>query len=194
MHGTFNLREILKDQKIRHDFGSIMPGDKHFLFTQLLFKGTKYDSVMFPTYCGYYTIIMGRDILKEYPYSIYNGLGKLDYTCDVPDKKADFKSKGNRKRMPNLKPIKEMINKSVISYRNMFSGINRRRSFSWSHEIIFNKDIPINNKYIKCIICQESHDEPDIKELCKKLGIVIKYISDDYKLNTITEMLKIVES
>ena len=76
----------------------------------------------------------------------------------------------------------------------MFSGINRRRSFSWSHEIIFNKDIPINNKYIKCIICQESHDEPDIKELCKKLGIVIKYISDDYKLNTITEMLKIVES
>ena len=32
MHGTFNLREILKDQKIRHDFGSIMPGDKHFLF------------------------------------------------------------------------------------------------------------------------------------------------------------------
>jgi hypothetical protein len=85
------------------------------------------------------------------------------------DGKVYVKSKGNLKRMPNLTKLKNIIN----DYLDIVSNNDFR--FIHSHEILFNKNIPLK-KYCLCIVVDgELESIPqEIIDLAQKLEIPLK--------------------
>jgi len=84
-------------------------------------------------------------------------------------KKIYIKGKGNLKNIPNLKKLKEKIEKHMIGL------YNKNVTFVHSHEILFGKRISLK-KYCKMILTYTGTKIPEnIILLAAKLNIPIKY-------------------
>ena len=202
IHGTshLNIESILKDgfisinNKKKKVAQKMIPEEINQIFTQLIYRNIPNEKIQIPHW-GNYAIVLDKKILKDYPSCWIGGFSdKLNDAFLSEDDKVFVKSKGNLKRMPNLTKLKNIINNyldNLFSY--YFSDYAR---FVYSHEISFNKNIPLK-KYCLCIIYSGEMEEipQKIIELAKKLEIPIKNksLEKDGDYRGINNLIDIIE-
>ena len=198
IHGTYkkNLENILKNGYINPNVKekdlSFLTQPSNQIFTQLLYRDLPNEENNIPHF-GSCCFILDKNILRDFPFYGTHTLGFLDkfnnaFSKDEVSKKNLVKGYGNLKKRPNLKKLKNNI--ESIMNENTFDFI----SFMNSHEILFNKKIPLK-KYCKYILygSTSSYDIPcNILNLCNKLNISIKsyIIEKPYGLNNFIDLIE----
>jgi len=176
IHGTSdeNLTDILKSGYIEANVRKKKQGllleeqQVNQIFTQLLYSNLPDENIQYPHWFQC-CIILDKKILKDYPFYATHIGGFKEKFSDVFLKKIEIsneiyvKSKGNLKKYPNLKLLKENIVKRM-------SRESDTTSFIHSHEILFNKRIPLK-KYCKLILYRDSGG--DMKTFVNPLNISI---------------------
>ena len=176
IHGVFtnNLIGILEDgyiainNKKKKVEQKMIDEEINQIFTQLVYRNIPTEEIQKPHWYNY-AIVLDKKILKDYPFyagrigSFYDNFNNA-FSDENPD--IFVKSHGNLKRMPNLAKLKKNI-KEYLSHNNSH--------FTTSHEILFNKNIPLK-KYCLCIIADgELESIPqEIIDLAQKLEIPLK--------------------
>jgi len=198
IHGTTdkNLVNILKSGYLETKTSKV-----NQIFTHLLYRGLP-DQKNQMTYWNECCLILDKQILKDYPFYATNILGYYKNFLDAFNKDARnilVKSKGKLNVAPDLKILKEHIVKI------MKERLKSQNTFVFSHEILFNKKIPLK-KYCKCII----YGKPIIYSiydprrdtiypkiipkklllLASKLNIPIKYYYDYYGLDNLIDVIE----
>lgn len=176
IHGTshLNIESILKDgfisinNKNKKVEQKMINEEINQIFTQLIYPNIPNEKIQRPHWGGY-VIVLDKKILKDYPFYSCKIGGFYDKFNNAFLPEADkvyVKSKGNLKRMPNLTKLKNIINDN-LSHNNSH--------FTTSHEILFNKNIPLK-KYCLCIVMDgELESIPqEIIDLAQKLEIPLK--------------------
>lgn len=142
------------------------------IFTQLIYKDIPNNKIYIPHW-GSVVLILSTQLLKDFPFyavpvgsfkskfeqafTIYSG---KDSDVDNTIIKSQF---GNLDKIPNLTKLKHYINNTTTSWDNSLSFIH-------SHEILFNRDIPLD-KYCIAIMSTESTHTPELAQLCKNHNI-----------------------
>ena len=194
IHGTSseNLESILKDgfisinNKKKKVAQKLINEEINQIFTQLVYRNIpneKFERPFWFQCC----IVLDKKILKDYPFYACQIGGFYDKfnNAFLPEADIFMKSKGNLKKMPNLTKLKNFI----IKY------IHKGGVFTSSHEIMFNKNIPLE-KYCLCIIYGgKMKDIPkEIIKLAGKLQIPIKSKSfEETGLMGINNFIDIIE-
>ena len=199
IHGTsyLNIESILKDgfisinNKKKKVEQKIINEEINQIFTQLIYRNIPNEKIQRPHW-GNYVIVLDKKILKDYPFyscEIGGFYDKFNNAFLSEDDKIFVKSKGNLKRMPNLTKLKNIINNYLIYWVNSFA-------FMHSHEILFNKNIPLK-KYCVCIIYSGEMEEipQKIIDYAKKLEITIKNksLEKDRDYRGINNLIDIIE-
>lgn len=179
IHGTFakNVESILKSGYIEANKNKRLPGmldesqSVNQIFTQLVYRNLPNENNQISHWCPY-CFILDIKILKDYPFYA-TGIGsfcnKFSDAFIKNAKKIYLKGKGNLKKIPNLKKLKEEIEKHLIDFGN------NNTTFMHSHEILFGKRISLK-KYCKMILTFTGTKIPEnIILLAAKLNIPIKY-------------------
>jgi len=203
IHGTTdeNLEDILKSGYIEANIDKKKEGilvksqAVNQIFTQLLYRNLPYENIQYPHWLSC-CIVLDKKILKDYPfYAVHIG-GFYDDFSDAFAKDAKdaeniyMKSKGNLKKMPNLKNLKMHIEKIM--------NRNDTTVFIHSHEILFNKRISLK-KYCKCILYRNDMNDKipnNLITLAEKLKIPIKRYGSDhnkfigYGLNNFIDLIE----
>ena len=137
------------------------------IFTQLLYRNLPDENIQYPHWFQC-CIVLDKKILKDYPfYATSIGGFKKNFSDafskDIEKSKDIFvKSKGNLKKYPNFTPLKENILKRMSRKSDTISFIH-------SHEILFNKKIPLK-KYCKLILYRGYNEEQSLNLL--KISII----------------------
>ena len=197
IHGTsyLNIESILKDgfisinNKKKKVEQKIINEEINQIFTQLIYRNIPNEKIQRPHW-GNYVIVLDKKILKDYP-SCWLGSFSNNWNDAY---KVLAKTKGKLKRMPNLTKLKNIINNYLD---NLFSYyFSDYAIFVYSHQILFNKNIPLK-KYCLCIIYSgEMKEIPQkIIELAKKLEIPIKNksLEKDGDYRGINDLIDIIE-
>lgn len=153
VHGTTpqNLIKILQDGYIDNK-----PSKKHItmlqdkpsnqIFTQLVYKDipNQKEQIQHWFSCA---IILDKNILKDYPF-YSTGVGGFHdkFENGMHNEESIIRSEGNLTRMPNLTKLKNKINKKME--HNFLDNVE----FMHTHEILFNRKIPLNTYCIKILI------------------------------------------
>ena len=182
VHGTTpqNLIKILQDGYIDNK-----PSKKHItmlqdkpsnqIFTQLVYKDipNQKEQIQHWFSCA---IILDKNILKDYPFYATDIGGFKDKFENGMNENAIIYGDGNLTKMPNLTKLKNKINKKMKE--NKFLG---NVEFMHTHEILFNRKIPLDKYCIKILlkICKHSKIIDKIIKLGKETNITIQII--DYK-------------
>jgi hypothetical protein len=175
IHGTSyeNLVDILKSGCIEANISKKKEGllmEEHQvnqIFTQLLYRNLPDENIQYPHWFQC-CIVLDKKILKDYPfYATSIGAFKKNFSDafskDIEKSKDIFvKSKGNLKKYPNFTPLKEHILKRMSRKSDTISFIH-------SHEILFNKKIPLK-KYCKLILYRGYNEEQSLNLL--KISII----------------------
>ena len=124
-------------------------------------------------------IILDKKILKEYPFYATDIGGYRDkFDNGLSNENSIIYGEGNLTRMPNLTKLKNKINKKMEE--NMLGNIN----FIYSHEILFNRKIPLDKYCIKILIIESIFTNDKQKETIINLGkeknIIIQF-REDYR-------------
>lgn len=199
IHGTTdeNLEDILKSGYIEADIdkkkeGILMKSQAvNQIFTQLLYGDLPNENIQYPHWFNC-CIVLDKKILKDYPFYATNIGGFYDKFSDAFVKNNEdvlVKSKGNLKKIPNLKKLKEHILKR-IHLKN-----TNTTDFIHSHEILFNKRISLR-KYCKLILYRADTISNNIIILAEKLKIPIKNYQNSskfigYGLNNFIDLIEI---
>ena len=186
IHGTQikNLIKILKDGYINNDpdkkdmfmlkdWGKIMQ-----IFTQLIYKDIPNENKK--TYSwGTCIIVLDKKILKDYSFYATHIGGFTDkFENGKTDENTILYGEGNLTRMPNLSKLK--------------TKISHRFDFIHSHEILFNKKIPLNI-YCKCIILKPyttPKEKKSITDLATILHIPVKTNNSLYGINKLIDIIE----
>lgn len=202
IHGTTheNLVDILSSEYIEANIDKKKQGmliesqAVNQIFTQLLYRDLPNENIQIPHWFNC-CIVLDKKILKDYPfYATYIG-GFYDDFSDAFAKDAKdaeniyVKSKGNLKKMPNLKKLKIHIEKNHDKMGTV--------AFIHSHEILFNKKIPLK-KYCKCILYRDDMNDKipkNITDMAEKLKIPIKHYRNSskfigYGLNNFIDLIE----
>jgi len=179
-----NLENILKDEFININpgkYNGILPDSHNQIFTQLIYKDIQKEKTQIPSWFNC-CFVLDKKILKDYPfYATCIGCFKDNFNDVLNDAFNDaFMNeniyaigKGNLKKIPNLKNLKEKINNYMINnYMIDRYKIVKSLTYIHSHEILFNKKISLI-KYCKCIIYPGIIPDNIIK-LASSLKIPIK--------------------
>jgi hypothetical protein len=199
IHGTsyLNIESILKDgfisinNKKKKVEQKMINEEINQIFTQLVYRNIPNEKIQRPHW-GNYVIVLDEKILKDYPFyscKIGGFYDKFNNAFLSEDGKVFVKSKGNLKRMPNLTKLKNIINDILIYWVTSVA-------FMHSHEILFNKNIPLK-KYCLCIIYSGEIKEipKKIIDYAKKLEIPIKNksLEKDRDYRGINNLIDIIE-
>lgn len=206
VHGTHyeNLLNILKDGYIdikpKSKNAIIMLDDKppRQIFTQLLYYDIPNQANTIPHWMTS-AIILDKQLLADYPFYATHIKGfKLKFSNGLINNKTNTKydneilvrGKGNLEHIPNLSKLKTHIAKHMAkNTQKIIDSFHVK--FQNSHEILFNKKIPLE-KYCKTIMIlgkkgDYKHSKGnresminDIIELAKQKNIPLKF--RDYKL------------
>jgi hypothetical protein len=205
VHGTYyeNLLNILKDGYIdikpKSKNAIIMLDDKppRQIFTQLLYYDIPNQANTIPHWMTS-AIILDKQLLADYPFyathikgfkqKFNNGLINNE-TNTKYDNEILVRGKGNLEQIPNLSKLKNHIANSMYVKSPIDSNYFKFRN---SHEILFNKKIPLV-KYCKIIMILGKKSDyknskgnrelsiiKEIVELAKQKNIPLKF--RDYKL------------
>jgi len=205
VHGTYyeNLLNILKDGYIdikpKSKNAIIMLDDKppRQIFTQLLYYDIPNQANTIPHWMTS-AIILDKQLLADYPFYATHITGfKKKFNNGLINNKSNTKydneilvrGKGNLEHIPNLSKLKNHIATRMYVKSPIDSNYFKFRN---SHEILFNKKIPLE-KYCKTIMIlgkkgdyknskgnRESIIIKEIIELAKQNNIPLKF--RDYKL------------
>jgi hypothetical protein len=151
------------------------------IFTQLLYRNLPNEHIQIPHW-WFCCIVLDKKILKDYPFYATNIGGFYNKFSNAFSKNAKnifVKSCGNLKKIPNLKKLKNYICKRMT---NTNLGI---ASYMHSHEILFNKKIPLK-KYCKMILYRSEIKNKMFQKiiiLSKKLKIPIKCYENSSNIN-----------
>lgn len=131
--------------------------------------------------------------MKDYPFyatrigGFYNNFSDAFRKDSIDNKYIFIKSKGNLKKIPNLKKLKIHIEKEMEKN----NPIMREIAFMHSHEILFGKKIKLK-KYCKCIIYSSDINNEMLKNInffAEKLKIPIKEYGR-YGLNNFINLIE----
>ena len=184
LHGTQyeNLIRILEKNTIqakppKKNITMLVNKPSNQIFTQLIYKNIPNEDGQQP-YWGMCVIVLSKQLLKDYPFYVTPIGGFKDkfenaFKEDNEDKEEHMKDDiiikspfGNLSRIPNLTKLKNKINQFCNKGKKFFGNIN----FMHSHEILFNRDIPLD-KYCVAIIEGAYEHSPEIEKLCAERGI-----------------------
>ena len=186
IHGTQakNLIKILKVGYITND-----PDKKDIvmlkhqaqpkqIFTQLVYKDIPNEKIKKPYWMSC-AIILDKKILKDYPfYATIIGSFKIKFEDGKTSEDTILYGEGNLTRMPNLSKLKTKINHGF--------------DFMHSHEILFNKKIPLDI-YCKCIVLGPyitPKEEKSIIELAATIDIPVKKNSEFLGINKFIDIIE----
>ena len=186
IHGTQekNIIKILKAGYITND-----PDKKNIvmlkhqaqpkqIFTQLTYKDIPNEKIKKPYWMSC-AIILDKKILKDYPfYATVIGGFDIKFEDGKTSEDTILYGEGNLTRMPNLSKLKTKINHGF--------------DFMHSHEILFNKKIPLDI-YCKCIVLGPyitSKDQKSITELAATLDIPVKKNSEFLGINKFIDIIE----
>ena len=199
IHGTntVNLLDILKEGYIdntppKKNIMMLTDNSPNQIFTQLIYKDIPNEKIERPIWFNC-AIILDNQILKDYPfYATPIGGFTEKFENGKNNEETLVYGEGNLSTMPNLTKLKKWISKRLL-IKNVFKGLN----FIYSHEILFNKKIPLD-KYCKCIIVFGANTSPKDKqnllELAKKLNIPLKIYSDKKRqFNGLNNFINMIE-
>lgn len=199
IHGTQdeNLLRILKKNAIQAKppkkyITMLVNEPSNQIFTQLIYKDIPYQAKQNP-FWGSCAIVLSKQLLKDYPfYATRIGGFKTNFQDafkeDKKDKEEEYNEEsnkndiiiksplGNLSRIPNLTKLKNKINQFCNKGANLFGNIN----FMHSHEILFNRDIPLD-KYCVAIIAGAYSHLPELEKLCNERGIPYKQLEKPLK-------------
>jgi hypothetical protein len=199
IHGTnsVNLLNILNNGYIDNT-----PPKKHIMmlhdnppkqiFTQLIYKDLPNEKIERPLWFNC-AIVLDKKILKDYPFYATSVGGFTDkFENGKTNEETFVYGDGNLSIMPNLIKLKNAISKR-LHIKNVFKGIN----FIYSHEILFNRKIPLD-MYCKCIIVfggsLSQKDRENMKELANKINIPLKiYIDKKRQFNGLNNFIDMIE-
>ena len=198
IHGTMEeqLVKILKDGYINNN-----PNKKYFIgyydkkpkqiFTQLVYYDIPNQANIKPHWWNI-AIVLDKKILKDYPFyatnvkgfkkNFNNGLINND-TNPKYDKNIIIRSKGKLSKIPSLTKLKKVISKKLTQ---KVPSLMRHEQFEYSHEILFNKKIPLDKYCVNIMIIGKKNQYKDNKtieeilKLAKERNIPVKF--RDYKL------------
>jgi len=167
------------------------------IFTQLIYKDIPNEEIN-SSFWGRVVFILSKQLLKDYPFystrvgDFMNKFNNAFANNNSLDEKIIIKSKdGNLSRMPNLTKLKTHINEYCKD--NILGDL----SFRHSHELLFNKDIPLDKYCLGVITSQwiSDKDYNDIAILCHKLNIPIGKVNikpknKKYGLNKFIEFIE----
>ena len=153
IHGTQpeNLIHILQDGYI-----DTKPPKKYMtmlknkppnqIFTQLVYKDIPNQKEQIQHWFSC-VIILDKNILKDYPfYATDIGGFRDNFNNGLSNENAIIYGDGNLTKMPNLTKLKNKINKKM---EHNFLG---NAEFMHTHEILFNRKIPLDKYCIKILI------------------------------------------
>jgi len=176
IHGTQtkNIIKILKDGYIdndppKKDIVMLINKPAKQIFSQLIYKDIPNEKEQKPNW-GMCAIILDKKLLKDYPFYA-TGIGEFSdkFENGKTSEKTIISGDGNLPKMPSLTKLKTAIAKRM--------DWNMSIAFMHSHEILFNKKIPLDT-YCKCIICGPyltPKEKKTIMELSNKLDIPVKF-------------------
>ena len=199
IHGTKsnNLLEILKVGYIdnsppKKNIGMLLDNHPKQIFSQLIYKDIPNEKIERPLWFNC-AIVLDKQILKDYPFYATHIGGFTDkFENGKTNKETFIYGEGNLSRIPNLTKLKNEINKR-LNIKNVFKGLN----FIHSHEILFNKKIPLDT-YCKCIIVFGASlslkDKKTMIELANKINIPLKiYVDKKKQYNGLNNFIDIIE-
>ena len=199
IHGTntVNLLDILKEGYIdntppKKNIMMLTDNSPNQIFTQLIYKDIPNEKIERPIWFNC-AIILDNQILKDYPfYATPIGGFTEKFENGKNNEETLVYGEGNLSTMPNLTKLKKWISKRLL-IKNVFKGLN----FIYSHEILFNKKIPLE-KYCKCIIVFGANTSPKDKQnlldLAKKINIPLKIYSDKKRqFNGLNNFINMIE-
>jgi len=200
IHGTQikNLIKILKDGYINND-----PDKKDIsmlkdwtktkqIFTQLVYYDIPEQNQTIPHWWSC-AIVLDKQILKDYPFyannvggfknNFDNGLINND-TNPKYDSTIFIRGKGKLNKIPSLTKLKKHISNYMTKKA---PAIFNKEKFQYSHEILFNKKIPLDKYCKKIMILGKKNQYKDeqtlidsIVNLAEERNIPLKF--RDYKL------------
>ena len=189
VHGTQpeNLIHILQDGYIdtkppKKYMTMLKDKPPNQIFTQLVYKDipNQKEQIQHWFSCA---IILDKTILKDYPfYSTGVGAFRDNFNNGIHNENSIIRGEGNLTRMPNLTKLKNKINKKM---ENNFLG---NVEFMHTHEILFNRKIPLDTYCIKILIIKSQNHFTSVKDkkiidkiidLGKEKNITIQF--RDYK-------------
>ena len=179
IHGTQPeiLVKILEDGFIDNNPDKLTVLDKKSkqIFTQLVYYDIPDQENQKPHWF-FCAIVLDKKILKDFPFYA-NSVGRFQdkFENGKTAKDTIIYGDGNLTRMPNLTKLKNIINRSL--------------DFRHSHEILFNKKIPLDKYCLKIMISFTKDELKKMKlsdkytekiiELAKQNNIPVKF--RDYK-------------
>jgi len=161
IHGTqpINLINILKDGFIDNEpikkYRTMLKTSPKLIFTQLIYPDIPNETKQNPHWLQC-CIVLKKELLKDYSFFVTPVGG-----FDAKEKQIILQSDGNLSKMPSIVKLKKYINKTLETSPT---------DFMHSHEILFDKKIPLD-KYCKCIIMYD-YNLTDKKEKAQKLEII----------------------
>jgi hypothetical protein len=161
IHGTQykNLIHILKDSFIDNEpikkYRTMLKVSPKLIFTQLIYPDIPNETKQNPHWLQC-CIVLKKELLKDYSFFVTPVGG-----FDADEKKIILKGDGNLSKIPSIVKLKKYINKTLETSST---------DFMHSHEILFDKKIPLD-KYCKCIIMYD-YNLIDKKEKAQKLEII----------------------
>ena len=194
IHGTQvkNIIKILKDGYIdndppKKDIVMLINKPAKQIFTQLIYKDIPNEKEQKPNW-GMCAIVLDKKILKDYPFYA-TGIGEFSdkFENGKTSEKTIISGDGNLPKMPSLTKLKTAIAKRM--------DWNMSIAFMHSHEILFNKKIPLDT-YCKCIICGPyltPKENKTIMELSNKLDIPVKFYEKNKKNEGINKLIDMIE-
>ena len=125
---------------------------------------------------GMCAIILDKKLLKDYPfYATHIGGFSDKFENGKTSEETIISGDGNLPKMPSLTKLKTAISKRMDWDISI--------AFMHSHEILFNKKIPLDT-YCKCIIYGPyltPREKKTIMELSNKLDIPVKFYEKNKK-------------
>ena len=175
IHGTQykNLIHILIDgfidnEPIKKYRTMLIDKSPKLIFTQLIYPDIPNEIEQNPHW-GQCCIVLKKELLKDYPFFVTPVGG-----FDAEEKQIILQSDGNLSKMPRLTTLKNYIKKYLVNKYQFMKSI----TFMHSHEILFDKRIPLD-KYGMMILINETYlydkEKDKFNKLVNKTTVPIKY-------------------
>ena len=196
IHGTQpeNLIHILQDgyidtKPLKKYMTMLKNKPPNQIFTQLVYKDipNQKEQIQHWFSCA---IILDKNILKDYPFYATDIGGFKDKFENGMNENAIIYGDGNLTKMPNLTKLKNKINKKME--HNFLGNVE----FMHTHEILFNRKIPLDKYCIKILIIGNHNNKimEKIINLGKEKKIIIQFRDYIDKNKPINSFINSIES
>jgi hypothetical protein len=202
LHSTSlkNFKKIILDKKIKTNVEKkyktfLIDENTKQIFTQFIFRDMEKEKHQIPCW-GEVLFVLDKKILTDYAFYCTRIGGYFDNFKDafLEKNRKNIFMKSNVNTTPLYNKLKKRINENIVIQNSRIMmkkskvlSKTKVLSFLHSHEILFNKNIPLK-KYCRCIIVDSKYIRLPKNELLKK--IPIKYF-DKYGINNLIDTIKL---